>query len=131
MVRGTNGRECFALEVPDRTAATLEEAIRQNILPGTTIISDGWASYANISTMDNGVYAHEIIIHDENYVDPDDPEIHTQSAEGMWSRMKLKFRNRKGVLQAHYFSHISEFVWQCRLSGNWFGNFLNTLREQL
>ena len=38
--------KCFLVEVPDRRAVTLKEAIVQYILPGTHIISDGWAAYA-------------------------------------------------------------------------------------
>ena len=33
--------KCFLVEVPDRRAVTLKEAIMQYILPGTHIISDG------------------------------------------------------------------------------------------
>ena len=36
---------CFALTVPDRTAATLPAAIRDNIAEGTTIYSDCWKGY--------------------------------------------------------------------------------------
>ena len=49
---------CFLAVVPNRTAAILEPLILQHILPGTQIISDGWASYRNLSTLAQGIYKH-------------------------------------------------------------------------
>ena len=49
-------KKCFVLEVSDRKATTLEACIKQNILPGIHIISDGWAAYGNIENIDMGVY---------------------------------------------------------------------------
>ena len=40
--RGSN--RCFMVEVPDRTAATLEALIQRYILPGSHIVSDGWSA---------------------------------------------------------------------------------------
>jgi len=40
--------KCFLVEVPDRQAQTIERKIREHILPGTIIVSDGSAAYANI-----------------------------------------------------------------------------------
>lgn len=43
-----NSTKCFLVEVPDRTAATLQEEIVRHVLPGSHIVSDGWAAYNNI-----------------------------------------------------------------------------------
>ena len=67
----------YLVEVPDRTAETLEAKIKEYILPGTHIMSDGWASYGNIDQIDNWIYTHEVVIHERNFVDPKDPMIHT------------------------------------------------------
>ena len=48
--------KCFLVEVPDRTAATLQAKIRQYILPGSHIIWDGWAAYANVCAIGGGIY---------------------------------------------------------------------------
>ncbi len=74
-------RACFLVEVPDRTAATLEPLIEEYILPGTRIISDGWASYTNIDQIAHGIYTHDVIIHEHHYVDPQNPDIHTNNVE--------------------------------------------------
>ena len=70
-------RRWFLVEVPDRTAATLEPIIRRWILPGTHIISDGWAAYANIENIANGIYTHSVIVHERNFVDPIEPGVHS------------------------------------------------------
>lgn len=74
-------RKCFLVEVPDRTRATLEQKIEEFILPGTHIMSDGWASYGYIDEIQGGIYTHSVVIHEENFVDPDDPNVHTQNQE--------------------------------------------------
>ena len=95
-VRGTKGigclersnvlrtGRCCLVEVPDRSAETLVPIIRQWILPGTRILSDGWRAYANLGAIGNGIYAHDVIIHNKNFVHPDDPTIHTQRIEGLY-----------------------------------------------
>lgn len=42
------------MEVLNRNRQTLEEAIIENILPDTHIISDGWASYNQIVRINGG-----------------------------------------------------------------------------
>ena len=86
--RGT-GR-CFMVEVADRRADALTPLIQRFILPGSHIISDGWASYANILTINNGIYEHSIVIHEHNFVDPNDDRVHTQNIENTWMRAKRK-----------------------------------------
>ena len=80
---------CFIAEVPDadRQAATLESLLLQHILPGSHIISDGWRSYGNLSTLGGGTYTCEVILHEQHFVDPHNPEIHTQNTD-MWMRAK-------------------------------------------
>ena len=38
----------FVKFVSNRTEATLLQVIQRGIMPGTTIISDGWAAYRNL-----------------------------------------------------------------------------------
>ncbi len=76
--RGT--RKCFMVEVPDRTSQILEPLIQQYILPGTHILSDGWASYAQVDQIQGGIYTHDTIMH-ERHFDPQDAQIHTQDVE--------------------------------------------------
>lgn len=120
---------CFMVEVADRRRVTLEEAIRRWILPGTHIVSDGWAAYAHIDEIGHGIYTHSVIIHNENFVDPNDPDVHTQNVECMWMRAKRKLRRQHGTSDALFASYLSEFVWRCHFH-EWdkFAAFIHCLR---
>ncbi|KAG1659510.1 hypothetical protein GQR58_022514 [Nymphon striatum] len=89
--------KCFMVKVPDRKRTTLEAEIQRFILPGSHILSDGWAVYARIDQINDGIYTDEVITHNENFVHPDDSEIHTQNIEGMWSHAKHKLRYTHGT----------------------------------
>ena len=58
------------------------------ILPGTDIILDGWASYGHINEICGGIYEHDVVVHADHFVDPNDDSIHTQNIENLWMRLK-------------------------------------------
>ncbi|GFR96552.1 hypothetical protein ElyMa_004454400 [Elysia marginata] len=118
--------QCFLVEVPNRRADTLRPIIHQTILPvpGTHIISDGWVAYAQIGDMDGDIYSHHVIIHDDHFVDPDDPEIHTNNVENMWMRTKRKLKRQFGTYRALFQSYLQEFQWRSlHRSRSVFGHF--------
>lgn len=57
---------------------TLIPIMHKHILPGSVIITDGWAAYR---TLKNRGYTHHVINHSENFVDPENPQVHTQNIE--------------------------------------------------
>jgi hypothetical protein len=61
--------------------------------------------------MQGGVYTHETVIHDANFVNPDNPDIHTQNIENMWMRVKSKLRRPFGTSRALFQTYLSEFRW--------------------
>ncbi|XP_047127811.1 uncharacterized protein LOC124808650 [Hydra vulgaris] len=107
-------RKCFLVEVPDRTAESLQNAILEFILPGSYIVSDGWASYAGIERLNDGIYFHAVVIHERHFVDPLDNEIHTQNIENLWMRAKCKLRQQFGTYKDLFTSHLHEFIWRQR-----------------
>ena len=122
--------KCFLLEVPDRTAATLEPIILDHILPGSHIVSDGWASYNNISNLRNGIYTHSVVVHERHFVDPDDADIHTQNIENLWMRAKRKLKRQFGTSRILFPSYLKEFEFRCSVVGrNVFSSFLLMLAE--
>ena len=35
-------------------------------------------------TAEGGVYLHDVVVHQQNFVDPPHPELHTQNCENLW-----------------------------------------------
>lgn len=61
-------KKIFLVPVPNRTAETLEQLVCQWIEPGTTIMSDCWRGYYNLSRRG---FRHFSVNHKYNFVDPD------------------------------------------------------------
>ena len=96
--RGSN--ICFIAEVERRDGATLLQLIKDMILPGTHIISD------------NGAYTHDVINHEDNFVDPNNPDIHTQNIDSMCSRARRMFRQMYGTSIGLFDTYLVEFMWR-------------------
>ena len=112
-IKRESGR-CMLQVVADRTAQTLLPIIQQWCLPGTHIISDGWPSYQNIPQLNGGVFLQDDVIHQVNFVDPNNPEIHTQNIENLWMRAKCKLRRQFGTTRPLLATYLEEFMWQQR-----------------
>lgn len=74
-------RETFLVKVPDRTAATLFNKIKEYIKQGTTIYSDSWRAYQTQQLEEAG-FSHEKVNHSYNFVDPN-TGVHTQHRENV------------------------------------------------
>ena len=112
-------KKCFLVEEERRDVETLLQLIEQWILPGTHIMSDGWAAYNQIEHIQNGIYTHEVIIHDRNFVAPVDPAINTQKVENMWMRAKRHLKYMFGTRLHLFETYLAEFMWRkCRVVGN-------------
>jgi transposase-like protein len=105
-------KECFLIAVKDRTAATLVEAIKKYVRPGSMIISDCWKGYNQFdrAPLDQH-FPHLTVNHSENFVDPD-TEAHTQTVESMWSSAKRRFKARNGTHRSLLDSYLCEFIWR-------------------
>ena len=115
---------CIMVEVPNRDQATLTPIIQEWILPGSRIVSDGWAAYRGIDQIQGGVYEHDVVVHQRNFVDPDDPDIHTQNIENTWMRAKKKLRRQHGTTAQLFQSYLAEFLWRNRVRNNRFGGIM-------
>lgn len=108
--------QCFLYAVRDRTAATLLSVIRECINPGTTIMSDLWASYQGISNIRGFNFTHLTVNHSENFVNPV-TGAHTQKVESMWSSAKRRNRRECGTHRKMLDSYLCEFMWRKRHAG--------------
>ena len=85
-----DSKKCFFRSVEDRTAQTLISIIKENINPGTTIISDCWKAYNSLS--EEG-FKHLTVNHSVNFVDPESGA-HTNRIESTWGALKSPFPSR-------------------------------------
>ena len=104
---------CFMRVVYNRCEAHLTHLIQQHVAPGTTIMTDGWAAYANLGTMG---YSHQVVIHDENFVLPTDRNVHTQTIEATWCSLKRFIRARGTHKGSHLLEYICEWMFRRKFS---------------
>ena len=93
-------------------------------------MSDGWAAYAHIDQIQGQDYSHSVIIHDQNFVDLNDPEIHTVLR--VWSRVKRQFRHQYGTNDRQFTSYLHEWMSRNRyrvVKRNFFSGFLSSLPD--
>lgn len=121
-----NSKKCFLVPVENRTKETLLEIIRQRIRPGTRIISDGWRAYRDL--VNDGNYEYSFVIHEDNFVSPNDPSIHTQNIENLWLHAKRLLRKQFGTTEELLLGYLYEFMFRNRYSKeNLFGKLLTTV----
>jgi len=105
--------KCFFEIVPTRNWAVLFPIIQRHVEYGTLIISDMWAAYRTLPQLPNG-YSHEWVDHSVNFVDPVDPEVHTQNIEALWCRVKRKYKRMCGKKHFKYNRSLL-FEYTCKL----------------
>ena len=96
--------------VPRRTKKELMDKIRNNIAPGSVIMSDEWRAYNDIPRY-NG-YQHRTVCHAENFVNPQDNNVHTQNNESFWGHAKKYFKNMHGVRRERLDVFLDEIVYR-------------------
>ena len=75
-----------------------------------------------------GFEDHKTVNHSLNFVDPDDPETHTQNIEAFWSTFKRKLRSQgfKNHAAQGVDDHFGEYMYK-RVNG--FGCFEKYINE--
>ena len=82
--RKTN--DCFIVQVPNRSAATLLAIIVENIAEGSIIYSDSWRAYKTID-LEKAGFQHIKVDYRYNFVDAN-TGVHTQNIERLWGSAK-------------------------------------------
>ncbi|XP_068220037.1 uncharacterized protein [Palaemon carinicauda] len=99
-------RETFFRVVEKRNAETLISALKEHVLPGTTIIFDCWKGYGKVKDHD---FKHFTVNHSVNFVDPNDPTVHTNTIESQWRVLKRSLLPRFGTQKTLYESYFAEY----------------------
>ena len=93
VVRG-NIKSHFIEFVRNRKRSTMLEVISRRVAPGSTIITDEWRGYLELSTiLVSKNFTHKTVNHSMFYVDPVSGE-NTNSVEGFWSILKRILRKK-------------------------------------
>lgn len=109
-------RECFLYAVPNRTAPVLLSCIKENILPGSKIISDEWKAYNQIPKIPGYFFDYETVNHSKTFKDPI-TGAHTNNIEGLWSLAKRRNKKECGTSRELIDSYLCEFMWRQRNHG--------------
>jgi hypothetical protein len=62
-----------------RSNEMLTLLIDSYVLPGTKIITDGWAGYQGPITLEQLGFEHAFVNHNENFVHPENPDAHAHA----------------------------------------------------
>lgn len=125
--RGTG--DAFMVEVSDRSARTLLPIIQQYVLPGTTIMSDEWRAYQQVTSLG---MSHQTVNHSLHFVDPTSGA-HTQQIESTWAQTKRMMR-KEGVMRTSsdlFPTYLPEYLWRRKFSSSDpFITILDHIKEQ-
>ena len=111
----------FARVVPDRSANTLLPLIQEWVSDDTdSVCTDGWRGYLNLANLG---YNHNVVIHERNFINPDDDQIHTQNIENLWGRIKALLRRRGRISRINFPDRLKEITWRL--------NYGNLIQENL
>lgn len=103
-------KKCFLKIVEKRDSNSLLQVILENVEPGTTVITDMWRGYNSLNR--NG-FLHKTVNHSLNFVCPGDRNVHTQTIESHWAKIKRDMRRRIGRMAVTTFeTYLVEYVWR-------------------
>jgi transposase-like protein len=104
-------RKSFIVPVSNRNTETIMRVITENIIPGTKIITDQWRAY-NSAFQRMPEYEHASVNHSISFINPNDPIVHTQNIEGLWSRSKYFLRKKTRISREEQSRYLIEFLWR-------------------
>ncbi|KAI4293323.1 hypothetical protein PAPHI01_2597 [Pancytospora philotis] len=111
--------------VRPRNEETLLPIIAEICRPGTTVASDMWWAYQNLSRKLG--LEHRTVNHSLNFVNPVDGT-HTQMIESYWGRQKDWIREMKGHQRVRLADYLIEFMWRDRVMDDTFPELIKLLR---
>lgn len=101
----------FVAPVRNENIQDIDPLILRHILPGTRIISDGALAYSGLANR-HPQYTHSVVIHDQNFINPNDPTAHTQNIESLWQKLKAPHKQRYGTQRTLLEAYVAEYCWR-------------------
>ncbi len=96
--------------IPNTSGETIKPLIYKNVERGCRFISDEWKAYRRLWIH----YDHKVIHHSKKqYVNLDDPTIHTNTIEGFWGIFKRGYNgNYNWMSRKHLQRYMDEFTFR-------------------
>jgi hypothetical protein len=111
VVRDSVPLESFMEVVARRNRQTLENIMRRRVNMSCRLITDDWGGYKHLRDLG---FNHFVIRHCDYFVDPQNPEIHTQNIENYW-RCLRRFLAKKGTYtRRHIQAYLDEYIFRKR-----------------
>ena len=110
-MRGSSitGLECFFEIVPNRKHDTLKEVLLRRVEPESLICSDCWAGYKNLNECN---FYHGRVNHSTNFLNPENPIIHTQTIECIWGQVKKMIKQKSAFNRKFIEDYMFEFIYR-------------------
>ena len=89
---------------------TIAKHICGRVVAGSTIWSDEWAAYRQISSLG---YTHQTVNHSRNFWDPV-TNVCTNHVEAYWNAVKRRFKKMFGTAKTMIPSYLDEHMWRER-----------------
>ncbi|KAA6386037.1 MAG: hypothetical protein EZS28_018436 [Streblomastix strix] len=105
-IRDVTKMKIFMTIVPNRYSETLLKAVRQFVLPGTTIMSDNWKGYSQLLEAGN---VNKQVNHSVEYVSSVDPLVHTSHTENNWHHFR-NFISKSYLLLSTFNTTVHQIV---------------------
>ncbi|KCZ79135.1 hypothetical protein H312_03477 [Anncaliia algerae PRA339] len=105
----TTGKTFF-VKVFYRNKHTLSQVLLENIEEGTIVVTDCWAGYVNLDSLE---FIHYTVNHSLNFVDPI-TGANTQAIENHWSVLKRKLSARFVTSRSDLCFYFAEFIFKSK-----------------
>ncbi|KCZ82395.1 hypothetical protein H312_00053, partial [Anncaliia algerae PRA339] len=109
----------------NRNKQTINNIILENIELGTTIVTDSWSGYVDLTKLD---YFHLTVNHTENFIDPS-TGANKQSIENRCLVYKKKFKNRYINNPSDFSLLFAEFSFKLIFKDHSFSYFMQNLNK--
>lgn len=95
--------------IPDRTENTVIAGILKYVRLGSTVYTDDYQGYNKLPP----IYKRGVVVHsDKNYVNKDNKDIHTNTVENLWSRLKQTESTYIKISHKHVQNYANEVVFR-------------------
>jgi transposase-like protein len=124
-VERTPERRVFLVPVLNRNSDTCIEIIRNHVIPGSVIYTDGWRGYSQIQNQLE--LQHYTVNHSQGFIDLE-TGVHTNTVEGTNSALKRKIPIRNRVSNG-ISDRLFEFIWRRQNVNSLWESFILALKE--